>query len=102
MPRFLSELVRCIRRSFSRELFWQAEHATAPNASIAQKCCTAGLIFVGFKRTWDQTVVSWFDVAEVPDHTLLPVPFRRYKHYRHPSWLITLNFFRTDNKHVPV
>ena len=30
------------------------------------------------KRTWDQTVVSWFDVAEVPDHTLLPVPLRRY------------------------
>ena len=69
---------------------------------LRKKCCTAGLIFVGFKRTWDQTVVSRLDVAEVPDHTLLPVAFRRYKHYRHLSWFITLTFYRTDNNYVPV
>ena len=35
-------------------------------------------------------VVLWF-VAHVHDHSLLPV-----ERYWHPSWLITLTFFRTQ------
>ena len=30
----------------------------APNASTAQKCCTAGLVLKGLKRTWDQNLSS--------------------------------------------
>ena len=62
VPLFHSKLMLCTRRSFCREFFWQAEHATVPNASTAQKCCIAGLILVGLKRTWNRKLsfcVTW-------------------------------------------
>ena len=102
VPRFLSELVLCTRWSFSRELFWQAEHASAPNASTAQKCCTAGLILVGLKRTWDQKLSSGLMWPTFLTTHLFQFRFADTGQYWLASWLITVTFFWTGNKHVPL
>ena len=67
----------------------------ASNASIAQKCCTAG-----FEETLGSELVSGLTLLTFMNSHLFQFHFADTEHSWHPSWLITLTFFRTDNKHV--